>query len=210
MPQRRPQTASYAWALRLSEPRYGGYIEERRRWLRLRGGADVWPRVLRGLEYGRALAELADARRQEAIRLAAPRAPRSFGGLEDGVSLDLVIARAERHRALDELAEQRRWERLGMSEDEFVPTPAKKFGRHLRRMEDDADFARLVLFGNVNGRAGRSIGDRAIRHRLQVFAEQATREPRYCSMANCANELPRNARSTRKRCDSCRAKGRRR
>jgi hypothetical protein len=150
--------------------------------------------MLQGLEYGRAFAELADARRQETIRFATRRTWRTFDELE----------------ALEELEAQRRWERLGMSEDQFVPTPAKKFGSHLRGMEEDADFARLVLFGNVNGRAIRDIGDRAIRHRLQVFAEQATREPRYCTMANCTNELPRNARSPRERCDTCRAAGRRR
>jgi hypothetical protein len=186
------QKSSYAWALRLSEPRYEGYVEQRRQWLWLRGRADVWPRVLQGLEHARGFAELADARRRETIRFATRRTWRTFEELE----------------TLEERKEQMRWERLGMSEDQFVPTPAKKFGSHLRGMEEDANFARLVLFGNGNGRAIRHIGDRAIRHRLQLFAEQATREPRYCAMADCTNELPRNARSTRMRCDSCRVGGR--
>lgn len=107
-------------------------------------------------------------------------------------------------RAFAENAAQRRkakiltdWERLGKK----VPTLVELFGGGLAKARADAAYAREVLFG--------AIGDRAIRHQLQRFASQSVREPRYCEIAGCENELPRTARSTRKRCDSCRAAGRR-
>jgi hypothetical protein len=181
---------SYAWALRLSEPRYAGYLEERRRWVFARGGAEQWPRVLQGLEYAHEFAKRADVRRRETIMFATRRTARTSEELE----------------RLEELEEQRRWEKMGTPRER---TPAEKFRRSRRALEEDADFARLVLFGSVSGRAIRHIGDRAIRHRLRVHAAQVEREQRFCTMANCTNELPRNARSTRKRCDACRAAGRR-
>ena len=158
----------YAWALRLGEPRFDGYIAARRHWLWTNGqkgvAADVgWPRVLRGLDLARELATLAERRRGR--QLLSGRDPRSW------------------------------------LNDEQPLSPVERFGGQLPRVTRDIAFARRALFGEIS--------DRAVRHRLQRFAAQTRREPRYCSIVGCENELPRTARSTRKRCDACRDAGRR-
>lgn len=168
VPINRRSNSSYAWAVRLSEPKYAGYIAERRLALWQKGGNSAyiasnenWPSVLRGRACAHELAEYAKRRRA---------------------------------RGLLEGRDPREW-------SESVPSRRLHFGRRLEGLEREAEYARRVLFGKI--------GERAIRHRLDRFAAQATRDPRYCSITGCENELPRTARSTRKRCDACRAAGRR-
>ena len=109
-------------------------------------------------------------------------------------------ANADERRTRNLLTE---FERLGL------PVSEKPQGARLRQMEADAAYARRVLFGNIRGGKVHEIGDRAIRHRLQRFAEINGREPRYCEVTGCTNELPRRSRTTRKRCNACRAANRR-
>lgn len=69
MPAKARKPKWYAWALRLREPKYAGYVDERRLWLVSHSDndgatvSDDWPRVLRGVELAQELASLAERRR---------------------------------------------------------------------------------------------------------------------------------------------------
>jgi hypothetical protein len=120
-----------------------------------------------------------------------------------GLGFAQNFARAVRVRRAARLLA--RHERQGLAPDQRGLTPrelASLRGVSLKKMAEAAHWTRWSLFGDA--------ADRTIRHRLSRFAEVSGRAPRYCEIAGCTNELPRRSRSTRKRCDACRASGRRR
>jgi len=169
MPIKRRSKPSYAWALRLAEPKYARYIAERRLAVWRKGGKrawiasnEYWPSVLRGLADAQELAEYAKRRRM---------------------------------RGLLEGRDPREWL-------DPVPGSGEHFGKRLGHLQQEAENARRALFDGIS--------DRAIRHRLDRFAGRLARPARVCTLTGCHNELPRSARSTRKRCDACRAAGHRR
>jgi len=93
------------------------------------------------------------------------------------------------------------WERAGLTPEERGRTPVEMYGGRLTRVLGDVAYARKALFGEI--------GDRAIRHRLQRFEQRAARDPRTCQVEGCDKLLPPQARRSRRRCDACRAAGRR-
>jgi hypothetical protein len=195
---RRP---SYAWARLLDEekhPEYAGFVEAAE--ARSHGEFN-WSRVRAGIRAAQELAEHARRRRRNKVVFATGRRRRSRQRASE-LSMRDLVARAEELERREQLTAQRAWERLGMPDEEIALTPVQLFGGRLPRVMDNVKYARRALFGDVR--------DRAVRYRLERFAELAERELRYCTLPGCENALPPNARSTRKRCDSCRATGRRR
>jgi hypothetical protein len=194
---RRP---SYAWARLLDEqkhPEYAGFVEAAE--ARSQGQFN-WKRVRAGITAAQELAEHARRRRRNKILVAAGRRRRS--GRSTGRPLDALLARAEERERREQLKERQDWERLGMQPGEVALTPVQLFGGRLPRVIENVKYARRALFGEVR--------DRAVRYRLERFAELGEGELRYCTLTGCTNELPRESRSTRKRCNSCQAAGRRR
>ena len=119
-----------------------------------------------------------------------------------GLGFAQDFARAARVRRAARLLTP--YERQGLAPEQRGLTPlelAKLRGVSLAGMTDAARWTRRFIF--------RDWADRTIRHRLSRFAEINGRVPRYCQIAGCTNELPRWARTTRKRCVACRASGRR-
>ena len=119
-----------------------------------------------------------------------------------GLAYAQDLARAARARRAARILTP--YERRGLAPEQRGLTPmelAKLRGVSLGGMTDSARRARWFLF--------RKRADRTIRHRLARWAEVNGRETRYCEVAGCTNELPSWSRTTRKRCDACRAAGRR-
>jgi hypothetical protein len=119
-----------------------------------------------------------------------------------GVSYAQDIAREARRRRAAQLLTQ--YERDGLAPEDRGLRPlelARVRGVSLEHMYAEARKARGALFGKA--------ADRTIRHRLARWALRNSRASRYCEVAGCMNELPRRSRTTRRRCDACRAAGRR-
>ena len=125
-----------------------------------------------------------------------------WGRLVRGLGFAQDFARAARARRAARILTPHERQGLALEQRGLTPVAlAKLRGVSLRTMIDSAQWARWILF--------RDAADRTIRHRLSRWAEINGQEARYCEVAGCTNELPRESRTTRKRCDACRAAGRR-